>query len=133
MSKDPVAVVRGMYEAFERGDVQAVLNSMHPDVEWVESEALAMPTRGTHVGHQQILENVFDTVPRDWRQFTIVPQNFFVDGNTVIVRGRVIAVAKATGRSMDAPYVHIFTLADGKLKRYTDHQDTAIWAEALGA
>jgi uncharacterized protein len=132
MSQDPLAIVRGMYEAFDRGDVAAVLGAMHPDVEWVESEALAMPTRGTHVGHRQIVEHVFDTVPRDWEEFTIIPQDFFADGNTVIVRGRVVGIAKATGRSMDAPYVHIFTLADGKLVRYTDHQDTAIWAEALG-
>ena len=131
MDQDPVTIVRGMYEAFERGAIPAVLNSMHPDVEWVESEAQAMPTRGTHIGHKQVLENIFNSVPRDWANFAIVPQDFFVDGNTVIVRGRVRAVAKVSGRSMDAPYVHIFTIVDGKLKRFTDHQDTAIWAETL--
>jgi uncharacterized protein len=132
MNQDPVTIVQGMYDAFERGDIAAVLNFMHSDVEWVESEAQSMPTRGIHSGHEQIVEHIFDSVPRDWLEFAIIPEDFFVDGNTVIVRGRVRAIAKATGRSMDAPYVHIFEISDGKLRRYTDHQDTAIWAETLG-
>ena len=132
MTEDPVAIVRGAYEAFGRGDIPAVLAVMDPDVEWVESEAEAIPTRGTHIGPQAIAENVFGTVPRDWQEFAIVPEDFFADGNTVIVRGRVRAVAKDSGRSMDAPYVHVFTIADGKLRRMTNHHDTAVWAETLG-
>ena len=128
---DPVSVVRGMYEAFERGDIPALLAAMHPDVEWVESAAASFPHRGTHVGHAAVTEHVFGNVAEYWREFAIVPQDFFRDGDTVIVRGVVRAVARATGRSMSAPYVHVFTLAGGKLRRYTDHQDTAVWAEAL--
>ena len=132
MTEDPVAIVRSAYEAFGRGDIPAVLAVMDPDVEWVESEAEAIPTRGTHIGPQAIAENVFGTVPRDWQEFAIVPEDFFADGNTVIVRGRVRAVAKDSGRSMDAPYVHVFTIADGKLLRMTNHHDTAVWVETLG-
>lgn len=131
MTQDPVAVVRGAYEAFDRGDIPAVLGMMDPNVEWVESEALAIPTRGTHVGPQQIVENVFGAVPRDWEEFVLVPEDFFADGDTVIVRGRVRAVAKASGRSMDAPFVHVFTIADGKVVRMTNHHDTAVWVETL--
>ena len=71
-------------------------------------------------------QNVFATVPRDWAEFTIVPEDFFADGQTVIVRGRVQAVAKGGGRSMDAPFVHVFTVADGKIQRLTNHHDTAV-------
>jgi ketosteroid isomerase-like protein len=35
MTQDPAAIVRGMYEAFERGDIPDVLAFVHPDVEWV--------------------------------------------------------------------------------------------------
>jgi ketosteroid isomerase-like protein len=132
MTEDPVAIVRSAYEAFGRGDIPAVLAVMDPDVEWVESEAEAIPTRGTHIGPQAIAENVFGTVPRDWQEFAIVPEDFFAAGNTVIVRGRVRAVAKDSGRSMDVPYVHVFTIADGKLRRMTNHHDTAVWVETLG-
>ena len=105
---------------------------MHPNVEWVESEAKAIPTRGTHIGPQQVAQKVFGTIPRDWEEFAIIPEDFFADCDTVIVRGRVRAVAKASGRSMDAPFVHVFTVADGKLLRMTNHHDTAVWEETLG-
>jgi hypothetical protein len=43
-------------------------------------------------------ENVFAAVPRDRDEFRIIPVDFFRDGETVVVRGRVEAVAKSTGR-----------------------------------
>jgi len=106
---------------------------MDAKVQWVESSAEGIPTRGTHVGPAQVAENVFASVPRDWDEFRIVPEDFFNEGDTVVVRGRVKAVAKSTGRSMDAPFVHIFTVTDGKLTKLTNHHDTALWLEALGA
>ena len=132
MTQDPTAVVRAAYEAFGRGDIPAVLGLMDPGVEWVESDARAIPTRGTYIGPQQVAENVFATVPQFWEEFTIVPEDFFSDGNTVIARGRVRAVAKNSGQSMNAPFVHVFTVADGKVARLTNHHDTAIWLETLG-
>jgi len=58
-------------------------------------------------------------VPQNWAEFTIVPGDFFADGPTVIARDRVRAVAKDSGRSMDAPFVHVFTIADGKIRWLT--------------
>lgn len=132
MSTDPVAVVRATYEAFGRGDIPAALAMMAPDVEWVESEAEGVPIRGTYIGPQQVAENVFSNVPRDWQEFILDPEDFFADRDTVIVRGRLRAVAKTTGKSMDAPFVHVFTVAGGKIQRLTNHHDTAIWVQTLG-
>ncbi len=132
MADNPVGVVRSTYDAFARGDIPAVLSMMDGEVEWVESSAEGIPTRGVHRGPKQVAENVFGTVVRDWSEFTILPEDFFSDGQTVIVRGRVNAVAKGTGYSMDAPFVHIFTVTDGKLAKLTNHHDTALWLQALG-
>ena len=74
MSTDPVAVVRATYEAFGRGDIPAALAMMAPDVEWVESEAQGIPIRGTYIGPQQVAENVFSNVPRDWQEFSLDPE-----------------------------------------------------------
>ena len=38
--------VAGMYEAFGRGDVLHVLAQMAPDVEWIETEAVARTRTG---------------------------------------------------------------------------------------
>ena len=132
MTDPNLDTVRSAYAAFGRGDIPAVLATMAPDVEWVESQARGLPARGTHIGPQQVAQNVFSAVPQDWAEFALVPEDFFADGDTVIVRGRVKAVARATGRSMDAPFVHVFTVADAKIQHLTNHHDTALWVQALG-
>ena len=38
MSQENVNTVRGMYEAFERGDIPVVLAALDPQVEWWEAE-----------------------------------------------------------------------------------------------
>ena len=48
MSSDDVAVVRGIYGAFGRGDVDAVFAAMEPDIEWDEAEG--MPYGGVYHG-----------------------------------------------------------------------------------
>lgn len=133
MANEPVAVVRSAYEAFGRGDIPAVLNLIEPHAVWVESEAQGIPNRGTHIGPGAVAEKVFAAVPEHWEHFQLVPEDFFHDGDTVIVRGVVQATAKKTGRRMRAPFVHVFTIRDGKIARLTNHHDTALWIEALGA
>ena len=39
MAEQSVEVVKGLYEAFGRGDVPAVLGAMTEDIEWNEAEA----------------------------------------------------------------------------------------------
>ena len=131
MADDPVAVVRGAYEAFGRGDVPAVLAAIDPEVVWVESEATAIPTRGTHRGPDAVAEKVFGAVPANFASFEIVPEDFFRDGDTVIVRGVVRATAKTSGKTMNAPFVHVFTIKGGKVTKLTNHHDTAVWVETL--
>ena len=78
-------------------------------------------------------EKVFATVPQERDRLAVAPADFFHDGQTVIVRGVVDAKARSTGREMKAPFVHVFTVVDGKIKRMTNHHETAVWLETLGA
>ena len=38
MSQKNVDIIRGMYDAFARGDIPAVLEVLDPDIEWREAE-----------------------------------------------------------------------------------------------
>jgi len=129
MTNPNLDTVQSAYAAFGRGDIPAVLATLAPEV---ESQARGLPARGTHIGPWQVAQNVFSAVPQDWAEFALISEDFFADGDTVIVRGRVQAVARATGRSMDAPFGHVFTVADGKIQHLTNHHDTALWVQALG-
>ena len=45
--------------------------------------------------------------------------------------GATRGVAKETGRHLDVPFVHIWSLRDGKAWRFRQFLDTAGWVEAL--
>ena len=132
MADDPVDVIKTAYAAFAAGDIPTVLGLLDSEVEWIETEAEHLPVRGTKVGPDQVLKEVFAVVPDYWEEFQITPYDYFSDGDTVIARGHVKATAKATGTSMDAPFVHIFSLRNGQVVRLTNHHDTAVWRQTLG-
>ena len=63
MSQANVELVRGVYDAFDRGDVDGVFSAMKPDIEWNESEG--MPYGGVYRGRDPIVENVFGPILAD--------------------------------------------------------------------
>ncbi|HEY1990244.1 MAG TPA: nuclear transport factor 2 family protein [Acidimicrobiales bacterium] len=132
MPTSPVETVKEAYDSFAKGDIPTVLNLIDPNAEWVESEAVGIPTRGTPIGPAAVAEKVFGTISRDWTEFTLVPEKFICEGEEVVVEGHVKATAKTTGRSMGAPFVHVFTVREGKVGRLTNHHDTALWLQTLG-
>jgi ketosteroid isomerase-like protein len=132
MADEPVGVIRNAYAAFAVGDIPSVLEVIDPQAEWIETDAEDLPGRGTHIGPDAVAQHVFASVPQHWDEFQIVPEDYFSDGEAVVVRGRVKATAKSTGTSMDAPFVHVFTVRDGKIAKLTNHHDTAMWLQTLG-
>ena len=57
MTEQSVEIVEGLYAAFARGDVPAVLAAMADDIEWHQAEG--MPYGGVHRGGDAVARNVF--------------------------------------------------------------------------
>jgi uncharacterized protein len=123
-------IVAGMYAAFGRGEVQEVLARIAPRVEWIETEARNVPAHGTFSTPDEVLNGVFAKVMENFARFELRPELWIESGDDVVVTGRVAALTQS-GRELDAPYAHVFTLRDGKVVRNENHHDTALWTEAL--
>jgi ketosteroid isomerase-like protein len=125
-----VPIVRRAYEAFARGDMDAVVADMHPEIEWHQAQGL--PHGGLYRGLDEVRRNVFDPLDRDWwSEFSADPDEYVDGGDQVVVIGRYRGFAKETGKRLDVPFVHIWTLRDGKAVRFRQFLDTAGWIEAL--
>jgi ketosteroid isomerase-like protein len=125
-----VPVVQRSYEAFARGDMDAVLADMDEGIEWQQAQGL--PHGGTYRGVADVRANVFDPLDRDWwSAFAAEPAEFLDAGDEVVVLGRYRGVAKETGKVLDVPFVHVWSLRDGKAWRFRQFLDTAGWVEAL--
>lgn len=129
MSQANVQAVRGIYDAFARGDVDAVFAAMTPDIEWDESEG--MPYGGVYRGREAIVENVFEPILADVEGFTAVPDEILpLDDARVLTRGR--HGGTGVNGPVDARFVHIWTLDGGKVSRYEQLADTRRFCDAVG-
>ncbi len=123
-------IVQRSYEAFARGDLDAVVADMDEAIEWQQAQGL--PHGGTYRGLTEVRTNVFDPLDRDWwSEFSAVPGEFLEAGDEVVVIGRYRGTAKETGKELDVPFVHVWSLRDGKVWRFRQFLDTAGWVEAL--
>ena len=131
MSAENVALVRGIYDNFGRGNIAQVLAALDPAIEWVESDAPFLPHRGTHTGPEAVASQVFGMVMAHFDEFAVLPRQIHDAGEQIIVEGRATGTTKA-GRKLDAPAAWVWTVRDGKAVRNVNYHDTNAWREALG-
>jgi ketosteroid isomerase-like protein len=122
---DNKTIVQALYAAFGRGDVPFILANLDDSVEWVSTcSSDAIPWGGARHGQQGAL-SYFEAVGGNLDFEVFEPRQFAGDGELVFVRGRTRAKVKSTGRNFDSEWVHVFTLADGRVKRFQEFPDTA--------
>ena len=131
MSQENVTFIQGLYKAFEQGDIPTFLAAMNPNIEWYEPQAQDYPAGGLHRGPQAVANEVFSPVPTYYEEFAAVPQDFVDAGDRVIVLGEFRGKGKARGISFVAPFVHIYTIHNGKLTRMQNYTDTGTMAAAI--
>lgn len=125
-----VDVVRELYRAFGRHDIDAILTVVSADVEWGEPDNPFNPSGGTRHGHAGFLEWL--RVGQQSEEILVLePRQFLTDRDTVAVVGYTKCVAKPTGRVYETDFVHVVTFRDGKVTRFQEFFDTFAAAEAF--
>ena len=123
--------VRGFYQAIGRGDIPFVLGVFDPQIEWNEAENFIYADGNPYVGPPAILSGVFGHLVADWDQFRATPEQILDAGETVVSLGRYTGTYKATGVAVNAQFVHVFTLRDGKIAKFQQYTDTAQFRDAV--
>jgi uncharacterized protein len=131
MSEQNSEFVKGIYGAFARGDVPAVLGAFAEDIEWFEAEG--MPYGGLHRGRDAVAQNVFGPISSDVEGFAITPEEVIGSGATVAAVVRYTGTGKETGKALDVPVVHVWDIRDGQLARFRQFIDTVKFAEVVPA
>ena len=130
MSQQDVTTLRSAYEAFNRGDIPAVLTAMDPQIAWHEPGGGHAP-RGTFHGHQALVQNVFGMVPQHFDAFQAEPNQFIDAGDHIVVIGRFHGKAK-NGQAFEVPFAHLWAMRNGKTASYHNYVEAAGWAAAWG-
>ena len=128
-----VQLLKGLYDAFGKGDIPAVLGLMSPDIRWYEAESNPYrPSGEPWVGPDTILESLFMRMGAEWDGFTIHTGSFHGAGDSVIVEGRYSGTYKPTGKSIDVQVCHVWDVKGGKVTRFQQYADTAKLQAAMG-
>jgi uncharacterized protein len=125
-------IVKGIYAAFAKGDVAAVLGVFDSGIVWNEAEGYRFAAGNPYVGAQTILTSVLMPLVTQLDGFTVTPSNLIDGGDHVAVEGRYAGTVKATGARLDAQFVHVFEVRDGKVVKFQQYTDTAQWSRAFG-
>ena len=124
MSQENVAVVQGIYAALEAGDVAGVVARMSPEIVWHEAENFPYADRNPYLGPEAVLTGVFARLGTEWHGFAAIPDESLDAGDAVVVLGRYRGTYEATGRPLDAQFVHIWRVEDGQAVAFQQYTDT---------
>lgn len=129
MSEENIAFVRGLYDAFGKGDVPGLLGMFDENIEWYEAEG--MPYGGLYRGPQAIAENVFARIVEDVEGFAVVPKEFYAGGDEVLVVANYSGKGAESGKPLDLDAAHAWEIKNGKVTRFRQFADTEVFNAAL--
>lgn len=124
MTTSPAALVQSIYAAFGRGDIEALLAACSDDVDWTMLGSIDLPYLGQFLGKPALLR-WFGLVAEFDDIQAFEPREFFAGEDHVTVLGWERTRAKPNGGVFETPWVHLFTLRDGKVARFVGLYDTA--------
>jgi uncharacterized protein len=130
MSRENVEVVRAMYAAYARGDVEASLGAYTEDTVWDDTRY--RPDGAVHRGRDALVE-----VVRTWRAAW---DDYDIEAEEVLEAGddRVAVVLRETGRGrgggveMTNRWGQIVTLRGGRIVHTTVYRDPEEALQAVG-
>ena len=131
MSQENLEIVRGVYEAANRGDIDSVSSHIHPDIEF--HTYAQSPEAGVYRGKdavQKYNENLFD----QFESLRIELDELVDSGESVVVMSTQHAVPKGAREEMTVQVIEVWTLRDGMLAQRRSYatRDEGLKAAGLG-
>ena len=123
MSRENVAIAERIYDARNRGDVDAVLADCDPEVTW--HPHLATLGGNPICGHDGVREYMA-SLQEDWIGFRHEPEEFIDAGeDTVVALLHTYARGRESGADVEVPVAHVLTFKQGKCMGYVSYHDRA--------
>jgi ketosteroid isomerase-like protein len=129
MSQENLEIVRGAFEAYNRGDIAAVLEAVDPNIVIVQPLELGGTTQHGHAGVIEAL----GMWPEEWDEYETDLVETIDAGEHVVVIARQRGRSRATGMELDARFSFLMTLRDEKIAgwRLFAHEHDALEAAEL--
>lgn len=123
-----VDIVHNLYLAYERADLEAFYKDLSPTIIWRESDGF--PTPGVFRSKEEIVDNVFSVLDREWSLFRFSLE-YLIDGHEHIVAvGTYRGTHRITGQCFEARASHVWRVQNGKIASFEQFADTHLMQAA---
>jgi ketosteroid isomerase-like protein len=131
MSRDNVDAARRSFDGWNRGDVDAWLESAHPDVEFFSEIARRIEGAETVVRGMAEMRRFRDEWHLVWDMRIDVSEVRDL-GETVLVLARLRAHGEASGIDLEGPVAYVFEFDGGLVRTVRAYLDPQQALEAVG-
>jgi ketosteroid isomerase-like protein len=125
-----IDLVRKLYGAFGKGDIQTIIDHLADQLIWRFDAPSVIPYAGDHNTPDQVRKGFFGPLASTQKDYALTTDEFIAQDDKVIMVGSYGATVIATGKRFDLPLVHVWSIENGKVKRFVNFTDTAKAAEA---
>jgi uncharacterized protein len=95
-TNNPLPAVQRMFEAFAKGDLDGLLETVHPHSRWTYVGANPRPAKRVYVGRQSV-RKFFDKIIQNLTITTFYPREFVTENDTIVVIGFESGTVMTTG------------------------------------
>jgi uncharacterized protein len=129
-AEDNIKTIQLIYEAFGRGDVNAILEQVTDDVEWAVEPNGPAPWNGVRHGKDGVASFLGDLAAHvEVTEFT--PLTFAANDTDVLTVVRYAHRVRATDKAGSMDLHHWFRFRDGKIYYCRGTEDTALNKDLL--
>jgi hypothetical protein len=116
-------IMRG-YQMFQDGNIDGLLQLFSDDIEWLGYQTEFVPFSRDYHGKQDVAR-FFAELNEAQETDRFEPQELIAEGDRVVALGTAQWIVRATGKQYGYPWVHAFTVHDGKITRFQQYYDSA--------
>ena len=133
MSKETLGAARGLYDAFNQGDLTAFEKGCASALTWNEAESSLYEGGNPYRNFRQVLEGALKPTMQDFEGFRCELERLLDAGDTIVSTGRYRGKHKRTGRNLSAQFCHVLHFdSQLKLDEVQEYTDTLQEAEVAG-
>jgi uncharacterized protein len=124
-----VATIRGIYEAFGRGDIEHILDQLDPEVQWHAPDTVPF-SHGLHQGPNEVAQ-FFMGIAEHVSEPSVETHEFLGVEDRVIVLVTFRGRGSRSGVPFEMPEAHVWKLSAGRVVEERSYADTALIMRAL--
>lgn len=133
MSEQNVQAVKGLYDAFNRGDLNALEKGFSQSLLWNEAENSLYSAGNPYRNFQAVRDGVFTPTNRDFDSFRCDVEQLLDAGDYVVSTGRYRGTFRENGKTVATQFCHVMHLdLEGRVDRIQEYADTLDEARVTG-